>query len=144
MKKIEILSINLTKNIKLHLVISIQENANNIILINEKLNIRSIYEGINLEESKNKFAKFVIGSLIEYAEEKILEKVFSSSGIRLRPIDDAVKTINKQVKEIIKRDKALFTSQSDSISSSPIKEVVDNLDVIISDISKSTSWLAAQ
>ncbi len=141
MNEIQILSINLNKLIKLHLVVKIEKTKNAISISNDKLNIRSVYENDEtLEEAKDLYALFVLETLMEYAKEEILHKVFKSANIKIRPIEDVKNEINNQVKNLVNEENGLLTKPGELVNLQEYEEIETSLAIAMNNINESIKW----
>ncbi len=142
-KEAKILTIPLNKYVNLLLVIEINEENNEVSLSNKKLNIRSVYETNDKDEAMHMYARFVIESLVEYAKEGILAKVFDSVGIRIRPGTEINEVISKQVKEIVDTETAMITQKEETVSLSKYKQIEENLSIQLTNVDNYVNWQPA-
>ena len=140
MNNIEILTIGLSKKINLHLVIKIRKVKNELIFSNDKLNIRAIFENLDIESGKKEYALFIIESLIEYIKEDSIDKIFKFANIKLRSgVENINKTLNEEMLRIIKKENGLITQKDDVVSFGQTASIED-IDFMTNRIYDSSIW----
>ncbi len=134
---IKLLTLDLNKFMKIMLVVKIKQNNDVFEFSNEKLNIAAVIESNNIKDAQERYANFVTDTIIEYAKDEILDKVFESAGIRLRQGKELYDELNKEAKKELDKEKAMIFNKKESI---PFSDATNINNIIDMSLSNPYSW----